>query len=171
MSSARAAASRARAAQARPGHASTRTAVAEPPIPVLGRHLSIVRGPLAPPSAGTGTSRPPSRRGRPARPLILDDRARVHRIEDARRRTQAPRAPVVDTRALLAEARTRWLDAALAVARLLAHARPADAGGGAGALGAPRWRAHDTRAGSMAGSSGETEFGGVEAIAWFGEAR
>jgi hypothetical protein len=171
MSSARAAAGRARGPQARPGRAATRTALAQPSIPALGRHLSIVRDPLAPPWAVTGTTRPTSRRGRPARPSAVDDGVRVHRIEDARRRAGAARAPVVDTRALLAEARIRWLDAALAVARLLGNARPAGAGGGAGAIGAPRGRAHDTRPGTGAAKPGGTEFGGVEAIAWFGEAR
>jgi hypothetical protein len=95
----------------------------------------------------------------------------VHWIEDARRRAEAARAPVVDTRALLAEARIRWLEAALAVARLLGHARPAGAGGGAGAVGAPRGRVHVTRPGPGAAKPGEAGFGGVEAIAWFGEAR
>jgi hypothetical protein len=143
----------------------------QPHLPAFGRHLSIVRLSLVPSSAVTGTPRPTSRRGRPARLSVVDDGIRVHWIEDARRRAEAARAPVVDTRALLAEARIRWLEAALAVARLLGHARPAGAGGGAGAVGAPRGRVHVTRPGPGAAKPGETGFGGVEAIAWFGEAR
>jgi hypothetical protein len=119
------------------------------------------------------------RRRVPARPRpasstgaeLTASSGRVYRIEDARRRAEAARAPVVDTRALLAEARIKWLEATLAIARGLGHAPPARAGGGTAVGGPRRWSARDTRSTGGAGRPGPAKLGGVEAIAWFGEAR
>jgi hypothetical protein len=91
----------------------------------------------------------------------------VHRIEDARRRTEP--MPVDATRVLLEEARTKWLEAALAVARLLGQARPEAAGGEAGAVAAQRWRSHNARPATGSRRRPQAARGGVEAIAWFGE--
>jgi hypothetical protein len=171
MSSARAAAGRrSRRLPERPRFAATRPAelARTPPVP-FGRRLSIVRGALAPPFAVGGTTRRPVRRESAVRTSAAGDRPRVHRIEDARRRIDP--VPVDATRVLLEEARTKWLEAAVAVARLLGHARPAAAGGGAEAVDASRWRSHDTRPATRARRPPEAERGGVEAIAWFGEAR
>jgi hypothetical protein len=125
-------------------------------------------------AAGRRSRRLPARprpaaspRGERARP----GGARVYRIEDARRRAEAARTPVETTRALLAEARAKWLEATLAIARVLGHARPLGIAGASGVVGARRWGAQDGRRATGATRPGAAEFGGVEAIAWFGEAR
>jgi hypothetical protein len=168
MSSARAAAGR--RSRRLPRLAATRPAdLARTPVLPLGRRFSIVRGALAAPAAVGGTTRRTVRPGPAARTPAVGDRPRVHRIEDARRRTEP--VPVDATRVLLEEARTKWLEAAVAVARLLGHVRPAAAGGGPGAVDASRWRSRDTRPATATRRPPGAARGGVEAIAWFGEVR